>query len=241
MSEGSSDKPGPRKLAGTIRTVGSAGSGIRLGKTVGFSVFLLFIVLVIFFVGLPWYISAAIVLVAVIAIAVQTVSYKRVPLSCVAKTDEPIPDSVPLIKDEALIEIIPDVTEYGNSPGVGLFGAETRTRPENALLFTDKSVWALTVPLSDIEDAGLSCDEKQTTRYEDIVASLMEMQTTLSLEEMLRQCRAKKLMSLEEISDVRTPSVTYAISFADRTGRRYGYLIQRKEDYERAKEVLHQP
>ena len=77
-------------------------------------------------------------------------------------------------------------------------------------------------------------------RYEEITALLMEMHATLSLEEMLRQCRAKKLTARSDISDVRTPSMTYAVSFSDGEGHRYGYSIRRKEDYERAKNLLRQ-
>ena len=243
MSEGSSDKPGPRRLAETVQTVGTAGSGIRLGKTVGLSALLFIIAFIFLALGIPWFLCLGILAIAGSILVLQTISLKRIASVDLSSMNEPIPDSVPLLPNEEFVDMIPAVTEYGKVRSFSILGTGTVIRPENALLFTNEAVWALTVPISGADKVVADTDigkYQWMFNYEEITALLMEMHATLSLEEMLRQCRAKKLTARSELSDVRTPSMTYAVSFSDGEGHRYGYSIRRKEDYERAKDLLRQ-
>ena len=57
----------------------------------------------------------------------------------------------------------------------------------------------------------------------------------------MKQGRAKRLMGWDEIKNVKTLPFTQAISLTRTDGKKFGYAIRLKEDYQRAKEVFKIP
>jgi len=77
--------------------------------------------------------------------------------------------------------------------------------------------------------------------YRDIIHGLREMIASLPLHEVLKQGRAKRLMGWDEIKDAKTLPFTQVISLTGTDGKRFGYSIRLKEDYQRAKDIFKIP
>ncbi len=136
---------------------------------------------------------------------------------------------------------IPAVMEYGKARSTSVLGTGTVHTPENALLISNKAVWALAVPLlgADKVISGVDIGMNQFMwAANDIDAKLQEMITTLPLDEILKQGRAKRLMGIEEIKLAKTYPLSQNISLKRADGKKYRYSIRRKEDYIKAKEIF---
>ena len=134
--------------------------------------------------------------------------------------------------------------QYGKTRSVAVLGTGKVLTPENALIITNKAIWVLTVPLAGVDEvvAGTDIGKWQwMSAYQDIINGLQEMISTLPLPELLKQGRAKRLMGWEEIKDAKTLPFTQAISLAKANGKKFGYAIRQKEDYQRAKKIFKIP
>ncbi len=240
--DGSNEENRADKLAHTIQRVGKAGGAFRLIKTAGFSALLLILAFVIYRWGLPWYISAAMAFMAVAIIVLDVISLKRISAVDLNSFNEPIPDEIALDEGEILFASIPAVMEYGKIRSYGVLGAGKVLLPDNALLITNTSLWTLTVPVAGADKVVSDTDIGQwqwTVAYQSIIDRLNEMTAELPLEELLKQCRAKRLMRLSELQSVKTLPHTHALSFKRADGKKFGYSVRLKEDYDRAKAVFH--
>ncbi|NLA26037.1 MAG: hypothetical protein GX878_01430, partial [Firmicutes bacterium] len=113
--------------------------------------------------------------------------------------------------------------------------------PENALIITNKAIWALTVPLAGVDKvvAGTDIGKWQwMSAYQEIITTLRGMISTLPLHELLKQGRAKRLMGWAEIKEAKTLPFTQAISLTRTDGKKFGYSIRLEEDFQRAKEIF---
>lgn len=111
-------------------------------------------------------------------------------------------------------------------------------------MITNKAIWALTVPLPGVDKVVGNTDIGKwqwMTCWQDIVSGLQEMTVSLSLEDVLKQGRAKCLLKREELKAVKTLPFTYALSFVSTSGQKFGYSIRTKQDYIRAKKFFHVP
>lgn len=230
------------KIAATIQKTALAGAFLKLGKALGTSAFLVLLALLFIYLGVPWYFGAVMLLLAVAIIVVEAMSLKRAAaVKLDAHEEGPSEVAIELEPEEHLVETIPAVMQYGKTRSVTVLGTGQVLTPENALVITNKAIWALTVPLpaADKVVAGTDIGKWQWLNvWQDIAAKLREMLSSLPLEEVLKQGRAKRLLKLEELKAVKTIPFTFALSLVTVDGRKYGYSIRVKEDYERAKEYF---
>ena len=232
------------KLAAAVQRVGVAGGLFRLVKTLGLAVLLLSLAVFLLYIGLPWYVGAALIVIAAGIVAFDVIVLRRTAAVDLNAPAEPAAGNVELEPDEALVDTIPAVMQYGKTRSVAVLGTGKVLIPENALLITNKAIWALTVPLPGVDKIVAGADIGKwhwMSAYQDIINALREMVVTLPLREVLKQGRAKRLLGWNEIKDAKTLPFTQAISLTGTDGKRFGYSIRLKEDYQRAKEIFKIP
>jgi len=229
------------KLTAVVQKTGIAGLILRLGKSLGFSAMLFLMAIFFIYLGVPWYFGVAIILLAIAIIVVEVVSLKRASAVDLNVAAEPSPEVVELEPGEHLVHAIPAVMQYGKTRSVAVLGTGQVLTPENALLITNQSLWALTVPLPGVDKvvAGTDIGKWQwMTAWQDITDKLQEMLSSLPLEEVLIQGRAKRLLKLSELKAVKTLPFTFALRFVTTDGKKYGYSVRVKDDYQRAKDLF---
>lgn len=234
-------KPGKEseKMASVIQKAALAGSLLKLGKSLGMSAFLVILAASFIYLGVPWYFGAAIILLAVAVVGVEVMSIKKAAAVKLNARGEASSDAaIELEPGEHLVEVIPAVMQYGKTRSVTVLGTGQVLTPENALLITNKAIWALTVPLAGADKvvAGTDIGKWQfMTAWQEIADKLQEMLNTLPLDEVLKQGRANRLLKMEELKAVKTLPFTFALCFIASDGKKYGYSVRDKKDYERAK------
>ena len=232
------------KLASAMQRVGVAGGFFRLVKTLGLAVLLLGLAAFLLYIGVPWYIGAGLIVIAASVVVLDVIVLKRTAAVDLNASNEPVDQNIEPEPSEVLVDTIPAVMQYGKTRSVAILGAGKVLVPENALLITNKAIWALTVPLPGVDKvvAGADIGKWQwMSAYQDIIHTLREMITTLPQHEVLKQGRAKRLMGWDEIKDIKTLPHTQTISLIRTDGKRFGYSIRLKEDYQRAKDIFKIP
>jgi len=228
-------------LAGSVRKIGITGAVLRLVKSLGFSAFLIVLALVFVWLGVPWYFCTLIFLLAVAIIALEIATIKKAAAVKLNASYEPVPAAIELEPEEHLVHTIPAVMQYGKTRSVAVLGSGQVLTPENALLITNKAIWALTVPLPGADKVVVGTDIGQWQwmyAWQDITDQLYEMLSSLPLEEVLKQGRGKRLLKLSELKEVKTLPFTFALRFIGCNGKKYGYSVRVKEDYQKAKEFF---
>lgn len=226
------------ELTKNIKQVSTASAGLRLLKTACFAVVIAAMGILFIFLGIPWYIGAVIIAIAPLVIILDVISLIRISRVRLDETPQPDLDISELEADEVLTATIPAVMRYGATRSYGVMGAGKVLTPENALIVTNKAIWALTVPLQGVDKVIGETDIGKwqwVSTYEDIINGLNRMVSSLPFEEVLKQGRAKRLMKLNELQSAKALPYTYAISFVRADGKKFGYSIRLQEDFERAK------
>ncbi|NLA12263.1 MAG: hypothetical protein GX883_09090 [Firmicutes bacterium] len=229
------------RLASAVQRVGVGGGLFRLVKTLALAVLLLGLGVFLLYMRLPWYLGAALIVIAAFVVLLDVVVLKRIAAVDLNASDKPAVGEVALEPGEILVDCIPAVMQYGKTRSVAVLGTGKVLLPENALLMTNKAIWALTVPLAGVDRVVADADIGKwqwLSAYQEIINALQEMISTLPLEELLKQGRAKRLMGWEEIKEARTLPFSQAISLTRTDGKKFGYSIRLKEDYQRAKEIF---
>lgn len=232
------------KLAATVQRVGVAGGLFRLVKTLGLALLLLGLAVFLLHIGFPWYIGAALIVIAAGIVAFDVIVLKRTAAVDLNASVEPVAGNVELEPGEVLVDTIPAVMQYGKTRSVAVLETGKVLTPENALLITNKAIWALTVPLPGVDKVVASADIGKwqwMSAYQDIIHALRKMIAALPLHEVLKQGRAKRLIGWDEIKDAKTLPFTQTISLTGTDGKKFGYSIRLKEDYQRAKEIFKIP
>jgi hypothetical protein len=244
MGHNPREEPRADKLAATVQRVGVAGGLFRLVKTLGLAVLLLGMAVFLLYIGVPWYIGTGLVVIASGIVVFDVIVLRRTASVDLNAPYESDAGNVELEPGEVLVDTIPAVMQYGKTRSVAVLGTGKVLIPENALLITNKAIWALTVPLPGVDKvvAGADIGKWQwMSAYQDIINSLQGMIATLPLHEVLKQGWAKRLMGWDEIKGAKTLPFTQAISLTGTDGKRFGYSIRLKEDYMRAKDIFKIP
>jgi len=232
------------KLAVTVQRTGVAGGLFRLVKTLGLAVLLFGLAVFFLYIGFPWYIGAGLIVIAAGIAVLDVIVLRRTVAVDLNAPAEPVAGNVEPEPGEVLVDTIPAVMQYGKTRSVAYLGTGKVLIPENALLITNKAIWALTVPLAGVDKvvAGADVGKWQwMSAYRDIIHALRGMISTLPLHEVLKQGRANRLMGWDEIKGAKTLPFTQAISLTGTDGKRFGYSIRLKEDYQKAKKIFKIP
>jgi hypothetical protein len=211
--------------------------------------FLMLLVLLAFaecfaYFGVPWFICLGVVVIALVFFALGVLRYRRISAAA-AKTDasETAAEAgdISLDPGEVLVDTIPAVMRYGKTRSVEVLGTGKVLTPENALLITNKAVWAINVPMSGQHQAISGADAGKwqwMAAYGEIAGKLKDMVSSIPLQSLMEQCSAKRLMRLTEIKRAHTLPMTYAISLMSFDKRKFGYSIRTKEDFLKAKRIF---
>ena len=135
------------KLATTVQQVGVGGGFYRLFKTLGFSALLIALALFFIYIEIPWYVGGVTIFIAIGIIVLDVLRLKRTARVNLNTLNEPVPVSIELEPGEILEYSIPAVMQYGKARSFEVLGTGKVLTPENALIITNKAVWALTIPL----------------------------------------------------------------------------------------------
>lgn len=228
-------------MAQTVKQVQTAKGVHGLLASIVFAAIIVVIALFTIFLGAKWYIPAIMFFVAAAVVLLSVVSLKRTSKVNLDTLNEPEPENVALEQGEAVAHVIPAVMRYLVARSTEYMGAGKVHHPENALIVTNKAVWALTVPLAGVDKvvSGQDIGKLQwMLSYKDISDKLQEMLTSLSLEEVFSQGRAKRLMGLEELREAKTRPLSQDIRLVRSDGKTFRYSIRVKEDYLKAKEIF---
>jgi hypothetical protein len=229
------------KMAKIAQQAGAASGIFSIVKALVFAAIAIGMALIFALIGAPWFIWTTMVLIAAGVIALSVLSFKRNAGVDLAVPNKPAPENVGLEPEEYLVHTIPAVMEYGKARSTSVLGTGVIHTPENALIISNKAVWALTVPLQGADKviAGVDIGMNQWMwAHKDIDAKLKEMIASLPLDEVLKQGRAKRLMGLEEIKAAKTFPFTRNISLKRTDGKKFRYSIRTPEDYVKAKEIF---
>lgn len=230
------------KLAENVHKAGIMAGRWRLVKTLQLSVLIVvFAVVCYFMLEIPWFICGPMVIVAAAILALEIIRLKNISRVNTEPQPEEQEQDIFIEPDEVLVDIIPAVMQYGKTRSVEVLGTGKVLTPENALLITNKAVWALTVPLAGADKTVSGADIGKWQwmyAYQDIINGLNLMVLTLPLKDVLATGKAKRLMKLDEIKKASTLPFTYSISFTRSDGQKFGYSIRLENDYLRAKKIF---
>jgi len=232
------------KVAGFVKNAAKAACIKQLANT--FIMLLVLLAFAVFFayVGVPWYFCLGVVIIAFLFFALGIIRYRRIS-AAVDKTDaaeiSTEAGDILLDPEEVLVDTIPAVMRYGETRSVEVLGTGKILTPENALIITNKAVWAITVPMPGQHQIISGADTGKwqwMVAYEEISDKLRKMVSSMPLQSLLEQCCAKRLMRLTEIKRAHTLPMTYAISLMSFDKRKFGYSIRTKEDFLKAKKIF---
>ncbi|MGI5838548.1 MAG: hypothetical protein ACOX8W_02685 [bacterium] len=92
--------------------------------------------------------SLALAGMAVAIIALEYVALRRINTVSLQPATVPIKETVALAAGETPAAMVPAVMRHGKVRSVVSLGTDKVLAPENALLVTDNTIWALTMPLT---------------------------------------------------------------------------------------------
>lgn len=228
-------------MASVAKKAAVAQSYYGIFVTVIISLIMILIAFFSIFVGAHWYVSAGLFFTAAGIIVLSVVTMKRTSRININTLEEPVPESIALEQGEVVVDTIPAVMQYFVNRSTTYLGAGKVHHPENALVITNRAIWALTVPLAGADKVVGETDIGRFQwmwNYKDISDMLQEMLRTLPLEEVLKQGRAKRLMGIEELKAAKSRAFSRDIRLIRSDGRTFRYSIRLNEDYKRAKAIF---
>ncbi len=235
-------KNNAKRQADRIQQLGLAGGRFRLIKALGLAALLIGLAALFFYLGAPWYIGVGLIFSALSGVVFWLIYLKRVAAVDLDARRQTTDEVAALAPNEQVVATIPSVMRYGAIRSVSVIGRGDVIVPENALLLTNKAIWALTVPLPGTDQVVAEVDIGKwqwLSAYQDIIETLQDMTKSLPLTELIRQCQGKRLMGWEEIKSIKALPTRQALSLTRMDGHTFFYSIRLQEDYQRAKELLH--
>lgn len=228
-------------LAKLTKQAGVARGAYSLVRSIAFAAILIVVALILMFIGIPWFIWASVLFVAAAIVILDILTLKRTAGLDLTTPNKPVAENVGVEAEESLVGTIPAVFQYGKVRSTAVLGVGEVHTPENALLITNKAIWALTVPLLGADKVVSGTDigmNQWMWAYKDIGDKLQEMLATLPLDEVLKQGRGQRLMGLDELKTAKTRLFSHDICLVRSDGKKYRYSIRGKDDYLRAKKMF---
>jgi len=108
------------KLAATVQRVGVAGGLFRLVKTLGLALLLLGLAVFLLYIGFPWYIGAALIVIAAGIVAFDVIVLRRTAAVDLNAPNEPVDQNIEPEAGEVLLDTIPAVMQYGKTRSVAV-------------------------------------------------------------------------------------------------------------------------
>lgn len=228
-------------IATGVKRVGMAGGVARLLKNLlGFIVVTAFMLLLISW-GIPaWFCILVIVMMAAFVV-LEVISLRRTARVNLEELNEPEPEEIYLEPGEKAVLWIPGVMRVWKARSFSILGTGKVMTPENTMLLSNHGIWILTVPLPGVDKVVSDTDIGQwqwLTAWRDIEQLLADMLTRESLVDTLKECRARKICSLDQSVGINFSDLSQTITIKPKDLETYAYAIRDKEIYLKAQGSL---
>ncbi len=122
----------------------------------------------------------------------EAITLKRIALVKTRSINKSRDKKIIIDPGEKIIKYFAGIMRYGSGSGsYSFFGTGRNIAPENSLIFTDKNIWAVVVP---IEGSGKVISGTDMSKWqwlamrEDIEKILSKMVTTMKLKDLVENC-----------------------------------------------------
>lgn len=134
------------------------------------------------------------------------------------------------------------IMRYGSGSGsYSFFGTGKNIAPENSLIFTDKNIWAVSVPLkgSGKVISGTDISKWQwIAMQQDTDKILARMVSSMELKDLIRKCLHHIKIPFKNIKKIEFSDISNGLTITLRHGEKYSYSIRNKKDYMDLKELI---
>lgn len=235
----STQNPQPDNQERLIRGAGSVVAYYRLAKAIMFSLIWTAVMLLFWSQGFPYYFVLPALIVPVVILALEIKSllrFKRLDLSAPQPKERVAAD-----QHEKLVGTVTNLMTVGARGGGASLGTGAVRATENALIITDKNIYAVTVPLAgagkivagqDVSMWKWMLGGKQIREKMDGITDGKSMQEILDSVIVNRTQPRDSTLKIEFAEERRT----LIINPLSRNPMQYAILV--KEEYEKAKTLL---
>ena len=225
-----------------VKTSGLIRSSVRL------IIFLILTVIIsivlIFFIsrGFSKIISIAIFLVFFSLTLFEATTLKRIALVKTRSIYKSRDKKIIIDPGEKIIKYFAGIMRYGSGSGsYSFFGTGRNIAPENSLIFTDKNIWAVVVP---IEGSGKVISGTDMSKWqwvamqEDIEKILSKMVTTMKLKDLIENCLDYIKIPFNNINNITLSDISNGFTIKTIDGDKYSYSARNNKDYKDIKKLL---
>lgn len=143
---------------------------------------------------------------------------------------------------EKIIKYFTGIMRYGSGSGsYSFFGTGRNIAPENSLIFTDKNIWAVVVP---IEGSGKVISGTDISKWqwiamqEDIEKILSKKVSTMKFKDLIENCLDYIKIPFNNINKITLSDISNGFTITTKDGDKYSYSVRNKKDYKDLKDLL---
>lgn len=229
------------KFTSTVKSIGVTKSISNLIKTIIFAVIVSVSAMYLMAAGLPVMIGWGVIAAFIGIIIVDVIQLIRAK-SVIIKPDKNVNAGAPAVyPDEAVHNYFAGVWRYG--PGAGSYSVLDTGKnltPENAILITNRRVWAVTVPMEGAGQivSGTDISKWQWMNMQKEIQNKLEEMINMPFGDLIKACGKCTAVEKSDIIEIKYSDVSNGIIFITKSHGKLCYSIRNKEDYERAKRSI---
>jgi len=225
-----------------VKTSGLIKSSARL------IIFLIFTIIIsialIFFIsrGFSKTISIAIFLVFFSLAIFEAITLKRIASVKTRPIYKSKDKKIMIDPREKIIKYFTGIMRYGSGSGsYSFFGTGRNIAPENSLIFTDKNIWAVVVP---IEGSGKVISGTDISKWQwiamqkDIEKILSKKVSTMKFKDLIENCLDYIKIPFNNINKITLSDISNSFTITTKDRDKYSYSVRNKKDYKDLKDLL---
>jgi len=143
---------------------------------------------------------------------------------------------------EKIIKYFTGIMRYGSGSGsYSFFGIGRNIAPENSLIFTDKNIWAVVVP---IEGSGKVISGTDISKWQwiamqkDIEKILSKKVSTMKFKDLIENCLDYIKIPFNNINKITLSDISNGFTITTKDRDKYSYSVRNKKDYKDLKDLL---
>lgn len=143
---------------------------------------------------------------------------------------------------EKIIKYFTGIMRYGSGSGsYSFFGTGRNIAPENSLIFTDKNIWAVVVP---IEGSGKVISGTDISKWQwiamqkDIEKILSKKVSTMKFKDLIENCLDYIKIPFNNINKITLSDISNSFTITTKDRDKYSYSVRNKKDYKDLKDLL---
>ena len=198
----------------------------------------------IFFIsrGFSKTISIAIFLVFFSLTIFETITLKRIATVKTRSMYKSKDKNILIDPGEKINKYFAGIMRYNSGSGsYSFFGVGKNIAPENALIFTDKNIWVVVVPIkgSGKVISGTDISKWQwVTMQEDIEKILSKMVNTMEFKDLVENCLDYFKIPFSSINNITLSEISNGFTIITKDRDQYSYSVRNKKDYKDLKGLL---